>query len=742
MGSPPIPARSPTPPPRNVAPSAINFSPPKRKVGGSLKGKERALEENTYPGVITYRHLLGSGSWGPSNPLRCIAHIDIDAAYAAMEMAVQQWNGLIAVNYPARKFGITRHESPAEALKKCPELVMVHCATYRQGDTEPGYWGDSPKPETHKISLDHYRRESLKIIKVFIGYCPIVEKASIDESYLDVTLPARAELLSRYPQLASLPESCTLDTPLPSPYSLGVRLDWALVGNLVPNNGQKKGEGDEAKEYDESLGKEDREDERMRRLEEEIEVTWSDVALWIAAEIVMKCRKAVEDQLGYTCSAGIAPNKMLAKLCSAWKKPNAQTILRFTAVGSFLRPMGFQVFLPTDKSIIAPYQNLTTVQKIRNLGGKLGNTIAEAYEAQTVGDLLTVSVQEFQRKMGEESGMWVWEIVRGLDFSEVEAKTQVKSMLSSKNFKPAISKFSEVVGSLFSSHGAASYTLLQSHWMAILATELHLRLCEARENSPGLWPKTITFNHRSENYVVKSHQVAFPFTARLDVAYLQKFADRLFRTSISAADKNNPIGPNTRVGPYSNLQISLSGLERLEEGQKGIERFFVGTEMTSGPSGSKPKIAAPAVPVKREREAASVKVNRDVESAPPKKKKKPVAILEPIKLSSDDTSSSRPTYKCLRCSRTIRISNAAFKELPPDHEQDAVDTLLAKERNEHEDYHFARDMLEGERKAQRDDVGVGTAKKKVVEKSGSSKKAVEKPKPKGQQSLKGFFGKG
>mgnify|MGYP001573005871 CR=1 FL=1 len=45
------------------------------------------------------------------NPLRCIAHIDIDAAYAAMEMArlgvdpatplaVQQWNGLVRLSSP------------------------------------------------------------------------------------------------------------------------------------------------------------------------------------------------------------------------------------------------------------------------------------------------------------------------------------------------------------------------------------------------------------------------------------------------------------------------------------------------------------------------------------------------------------------------------------------------------------------------------------------------------------------
>lgn len=132
----------------------------------------------------------------------------------AKPLAVQQWQGLIAINYAARAYGITRHESPADALKKCPHLKLVHCLTYRHGDTEPGDHQDA-KPETHKvrlqqsssradssrirsrrgrlkdclcgvrsseltrhtrtqISLDHYRRESLKIISIFREFCPVV----------------------------------------------------------------------------------------------------------------------------------------------------------------------------------------------------------------------------------------------------------------------------------------------------------------------------------------------------------------------------------------------------------------------------------------------------------------------------------------------------------------------------------------------------------------------------------------
>jgi DNA polymerase eta len=81
-----------------------------------------------------------------------IAHIDLDAFYAQCEMvrlgtpedqplAVQQWykrtllalqffallilirQGLIAINYPARKFGIGRHCTLTEAKKMCPQLI-------------------------------------------------------------------------------------------------------------------------------------------------------------------------------------------------------------------------------------------------------------------------------------------------------------------------------------------------------------------------------------------------------------------------------------------------------------------------------------------------------------------------------------------------------------------------------------------------------------------------------------------
>lgn len=53
----------------------------------------------------------------------------------------------------------------------------------------------------------------------------------------------------------------------------------------------------------------------------------SDVKLLIASSIVSEIRAAVKEQTGYECSAGIAHNKILAKLVCGLNKPNKQTIL-------------------------------------------------------------------------------------------------------------------------------------------------------------------------------------------------------------------------------------------------------------------------------------------------------------------------------------------------------------------------------------------------------------------------------
>ena len=80
-------------------------------------------------------------------------------------LGVQQWQGLIAINYPARKFGLNRHVTPVEAKKLCPEIVLQHVATWKEGDEQWQYHENAASHiATHKVSLDPYRRESKKIL--------------------------------------------------------------------------------------------------------------------------------------------------------------------------------------------------------------------------------------------------------------------------------------------------------------------------------------------------------------------------------------------------------------------------------------------------------------------------------------------------------------------------------------------------------------------------------------------------
>lgn len=53
----------------------------------------------------------------------------------------------------------------------------------------------------------------------------------------------------------------------------------------------------------------------------------SDLKLLIGAAIVNEIRAKVKELTGYECSAGIAHNKILAKLACGMNKPNKQTIL-------------------------------------------------------------------------------------------------------------------------------------------------------------------------------------------------------------------------------------------------------------------------------------------------------------------------------------------------------------------------------------------------------------------------------
>lgn len=108
------------------------------------------------------------------------------------------------------------------------------------------------------------------------------------------------KLLLLHPQLANVPDDAPdgLDSSIPSPPPI----DWTTAGNVVPINGEQA-----EKEVGEDVDK----------TSAEPPDTWEDWALFVGAEIMGELRAEVYKQLHYTCSAGIAHNKAIAKVSPA-----------------------------------------------------------------------------------------------------------------------------------------------------------------------------------------------------------------------------------------------------------------------------------------------------------------------------------------------------------------------------------------------------------------------------------------
>lgn len=111
-------------------------------------------------------------------PQRVILHVDMDAFYAQVEQLLRPElrgksvivglgdfrRGVVtACSYEARAFGVKAGMPGLEAIRLCPDAIVV------------------------RGSMDSYTYFSGKVREVFSDFTPIVEPASIDEAYLDVT---------------------------------------------------------------------------------------------------------------------------------------------------------------------------------------------------------------------------------------------------------------------------------------------------------------------------------------------------------------------------------------------------------------------------------------------------------------------------------------------------------------------------------------------------------------------------
>lgn len=149
--------------------------------------------------------------------------------------------------------------------------------------------------------------------------------------------------------------------------------------------------------------------------EERKAVSSSKLRLLVGSAIVNQIRAAVRKETQYDCSAGIAHNKILAKLTCGMNKPNKQTILPIESIPGLFNDL--------------------PVNKVKSLGGKFGEEVCTKLNAKTMSDILNFTEADLQNRFQPLVGSWLFWMARGIDLEKVTPKFMSKSIAVSKNFR-------------------------------------------------------------------------------------------------------------------------------------------------------------------------------------------------------------------------------------------------------------------------------------------------------------------
>lgn len=335
-----------------------------------------------------------------SPPSRVIAHVDLDAFYASVEIrddpslrgkpvvvGGRSGRGVVAAaSYEARRFGIFSAMPMVRALRLCRDLVVV-----------------TPR-------MDRYVAESVRFFEILGRYSPRVEGLSLDEAFLDLT---GTERLHGPPEVA------------------------------------------------------------------------------IAA-----LRKAVRDEVGLACTAGIAPVKFLAKILSGEAKPDGQKRL-------------------LDGEVL-PFLHALPVGKLWGVGEKRERELVHL-GLRTIGDIARSDISIFKMKLGREAAEHLYALSRGIDDREVIPDREAKSMGAEETFEHDISDFETL----------ATYLLAQAERVAA-------RLRRAERVATG-----VTLKYKLSDFRGITRQVTIPPTAD---------ARRLYDAAMVLMKANPPEKPLRLIG--------------------------------------------------------------------------------------------------------------------------------------------------------------------------------------------------
>jgi DNA polymerase-4 len=143
-----------------------------------------------------------------------------------------------------------------------------------------------------------------------------------------------------------------------------------------------------------------------------LDVTENKLGLSTATRVAKRIREQIREELNLTASAGVAPNKFLAKIASDWRKPDGLFVIQPREVESFLVP------LPVGR---IPGVGQVTEARMKSFG------------VSTVSDLRAMERTTLEGHFGRY-GRRLYELARGIDHNPVIANRASKSISAEDTF--------------------------------------------------------------------------------------------------------------------------------------------------------------------------------------------------------------------------------------------------------------------------------------------------------------------
>lgn len=231
-----------------------------------------------------------------------------------------------------------------------------------------------------------------------------------------------------------------------------------------------------------------------------------------ARRLAEAIKREIYEKERLTCSIGVGPNKLVAKIASDFKKPDGLTVVEESDVERFLAPLPVRKLLWVGKK---------TERRLNEMGIK------------TIGDLATFDVSVLIEKFGV-MGVQYHLSARGIDKTEVAERQVVKSVGREITFEEDTSDLGLVLKTLDT-----------------LSEEIHEELTESK-----LLFKTVTVKVRYENFETHTHSKTLSFFTN-SIESLRKVGRELIQPYLSRNRKIRLIGLRTSNFASSKEQQTL-----------------------------------------------------------------------------------------------------------------------------------------------------------------------------------------